>query len=537
MAMTDVPAAAAALVAASAAPPARPLGYGTAGFRGPAATLPAATARCGALAALRSAERGGAATGLMVTASHNPVGDNGVKLADPGGEMLAQAWEPLATELAGAADAGAVEASLRSVPTCAATVADNGGLVLVGRDTRPSGEALVAGALKGIAAVGGTARDCGVVTTPQLHWFVREHNAGRGATEAAYYEALAGAFKAIAPAASAGVPPLLVDAANGVGSVALDGLGVRLGGALAFEARNTGCGVLNERCGADFVQKERSWPESFCAAEDAGRAIASVDGDADRLVYIWAPAGGNVRLLDGDKIAALAARHLGALINDALGSGAARVGVVQTAYANGASTDYIRNKLGVDVAVAKTGVKHLHPAAERFDVGIYFEANGHGTVLFSDAVVTAAQARLADPTTAAVSASACKRLLAFVQMINQAVGDAMSGILMVEAMLRLEGMSMADWDALYADLPSRQVKVVVANKDDVRTENAETLCVAPAALQPLVDAAVAKVDAGRSFVRPSGTEDIVRVYAEARTQEQADALAEEVAQAVKATCA
>ena len=122
-------------------------------------------------------------------------------------------------------------------------------------------------------------------------------------------------------------------------------------------------------------------------------------------------------------------------------------------------------------------------------------------------------------------------------MINQAVGDAMSGILMVEAMLRLEGMSMADWDALYADLPSRQVKVVVANKDDVRTENAETLCVAPAALQPLVDAAVAKVDAGRSFVRPSGTEDIVRVYAEARTQEQADALADEVAQAVKATCA
>ena len=250
---------------------------------------------------------------------------------------------------------------------------------------------------------------------------------------------------------------------------------MRLGGALAFEARNTGCGVLNERCGADFVQKERSWPESFCAAEDAGRAIASVDGDADRLVYIWAPAGGNVRLLDGDKIAALAARHLGALINDALGSGAARVGVVQTAYANGASTEYIRNTLGVDVAVAKTGVKHLHPAAERFDVGIYFEANGHGTVLFSDAVVTAAQARLADPTTAAVSASACKRLLAFVQMINQAVGDAMSGILMVEAMLRLEGMSMADWDALYADLPSRQVKVVVANKDDVRTESGDAV--------------------------------------------------------------
>jgi len=27
-----------------------------------------------------------------------------------------------------------------------------------------------------------------------------------------------------------------------------------------------------------------------------------------------------------------------------------------------------------------TGVKHLHHAAMQFDVGVYFEANGHGTV-------------------------------------------------------------------------------------------------------------------------------------------------------------
>jgi phosphomannomutase len=34
----------------------------------------------------------------------------------------------------------------------------------------------------------------------------------------------------------------------------------------------------------------------------------------------------------------------------------------------------------------------------------------------------------------------------------------------------------------------------------------------------------------RAFVRPSGTEDIVRVYSEAATQEAADALAARVAQ-------
>ena len=34
---------------------------------------------------------------------------------------------------------------------------------------------------------------------------------------------------------------------------------------------------------------------------------------------------------------------------------------------------------------------------------------------------------------------------------------------------------------------------------------------------------------GRAFVRPSGTEDVVRVYAEAQTQQAADTLAQQVA--------
>lgn len=64
-----------------------------------------------------------------------------------------------------------------------------------------------------------------------------------------------------------------------------------------------------------------------------------------------------------------------------------RVGVVQTAYANGASTKYL-TKLGLQVILTPTGVKYLHGKAEEYDIGIYFEANGHGTVLFSDKFLT-----------------------------------------------------------------------------------------------------------------------------------------------------
>lgn len=54
----------------------------------------------------------------------------------------------------------------------------------------------------------------------------------------------------------------------------------------------------------------------------------------------------------------------------------------------------------------------------------------------------------------------------------------------------------------------------------------------PAGLQAAIDAAVAKYPQGRAFARPSGTEDAVRVYAEADTQAAADSLAREVAQLV-----
>ena len=38
----------------------------------------------------------------MITASHNPEDDNGVKLVDPMGEMLQASWEKYATQLANA---------------------------------------------------------------------------------------------------------------------------------------------------------------------------------------------------------------------------------------------------------------------------------------------------------------------------------------------------------------------------------------------------------------------------------------------------
>lgn len=78
------------------------------------------------------------------------------------------------------------------------------------------------------------------------------------------------------------------------------------------------------------------------------------------------------------------------------------------------------------------------------------------------------------------------------------------------------------------------LQVKVADRTVIVTTDAETRVAEPRGLQAAIDAAVAGVPRGRSFVRPSGTEDVVRVYAEAESQEAADALADAVARLVHA---
>ena len=67
------------------------------------------------LAVLRSRARGGLASGLMVTASHNPEPDNGIKLVDTDGGMLHQSWEGFATRLANAEEGELAGVSIAQV--------------------------------------------------------------------------------------------------------------------------------------------------------------------------------------------------------------------------------------------------------------------------------------------------------------------------------------------------------------------------------------------------------------------------------------
>ena len=514
----------------------------------------------------------------MITASHNPEPDNGMKLADSHGGMLDADWEKHAVSLANAPGSRDALAMIDALSRRAKGLHPQPGggmppmVVHVGRDTRSHSPALCALVVSAARAMGATVVDHGEVSTPMLHHFVMHANGHRlpclipqRINESGYYEVMAMSYAALLRTKGAGsngrrrtTRRLVIDGACGIGAPKVDRFR-RIFARLGSEGGTSGLpllqtvnfpgeGPLNENCGGEYVQKQRLPPRVYSAAPPGGldkSYMCSFDGDADRIVFHYedTSASNKFNLLDGDKIAVLVSSFVQDEINHVDPTGTSvRCGVVQTAYANGSSTAYLRNVVRTDVVVAKTGVKFVHAAAhDSFDVGVYFEANGHGTVLFGPRFydfVSEAEARLRGSPRGDRAGLALRRLRLLPALVNQSVGDAMSDMLLVDAILYLRDWDLRDWAGLYDDMPSRQAKVRVRDRGAITTNDTETEATSPAALRDALRAAMdAAASSGsgqsaarpRCFVRPSGTEDAVRVYAEAGTQRGADALASEAA--------
>ncbi|KAF6069555.1 Phosphoglucomutase/phosphomannomutase, alpha/beta/alpha domain I family protein [Candida albicans] len=417
--------------------------YGTAGFRMKADKLDYVTFTVGIIASLRSKYLQGKTVGVMITASHNPPEDNGVKVVDPLGSMLESSWEKYATDLANASPSpsndseGEKNSLVEVIKNLVSDLKIDLSIpanVVIARDSRESSPALSMATIDGF----------------QKKYLHKE---------------------------------ISFTVVNG-----------------DYKQPN----LLNFDCGADYVKTNQKLPKNVKPVNN--KLYASFDGDADRLICYYQNNDNKFKLLDGDKLSTLFALFLQQLFKQIDPTKISlNIGVVQTAYANGSSTKYVEDVLKIPVRCTPTGVKHLHHEAENFDIGVYFEANGH----------------------------AIKVLQNFSQLINQTVGDAISDLLAVLIVVHYLKLSPSDWDNEYTDLPNKLVKVIVPDRSIFKTTNAERTLVEPKGMQDEIDKLVAQYPNGRSFVRASGTEDAVRVYAEADTQNNVEELSKAVSELVK----
>uniref|UniRef100_A0A8H7ND11 phosphoacetylglucosamine mutase n=1 Tax=Bionectria ochroleuca TaxID=29856 RepID=A0A8H7ND11_BIOOC len=229
--------------------------------------------RVGLLSGLRSRRLNGQAIGVMITASHNPAPDNGVKIVDPMGEMLEQEWEAYATRLVNAPSDQELLDTYKALASQLKINLSDPAKVIVGRDTRPSGHSLVTALADACEATNIQFTDYKILTTPQLHYLTRCINtegtpkAYGKISEQGYYEKLSEAFvRALRGKKVQG--QLIVDGANGVGAPKLNEL-LKI---IPKDVTGFDCKVVNDDvlrpeilnldAGADFVKTKQRAPPS-----------------------------------------------------------------------------------------------------------------------------------------------------------------------------------------------------------------------------------------------------------------------------------
>jgi phosphoglucosamine mutase len=353
----------------------------------------------------------GADVGVMLSASHNPMPDNGVKLFARGGNKLP---DDLEAEIEAEMDAGWTKPR----PVGAA----------VGRVT---------------AAVGGAEQ------------YVRH-------------------LLASSPTSLAGLK-LVVDCANGAASTVASDLYRRAGAEVVTIAADPDGLNINDGVGSTHIESLAI----YVVQHGADLGIAH-DGDADRCLAVDATG----TVVDGDQILALCARHLkdqGQLKDDT---------VVATVMSNLGFHHAMRDA-GIEVLTTAVGDRYVLEALTEMGLSLGGEQSGH--VIFTDAATT---------------------------------GDGLLTALRLMSCMASSGRSLAELASIVQRLPQVLVNVQVSDKATVA---------ASAEVQAAVGKAASELgDNGRILLRPSGTEQLVRVMVEAGTQDQADDIAHRVADVVRA---
>lgn len=348
--------------------------------------------------------------GVMISASHNPMPDNGIKIFGPGGHKLDDATEDRIEEL-----------------------------VNQGPGARPTGA------------------DIGRAVDAE--------------------DALERYLRHVGKAASTRLDALtvVVDCAHGAASVAAP-RAYRAAGAnvIAIHAEPDGLNI-NDGCGSTHMQSLRSAVVSYGA--DLGLAH---DGDADRCLAVDA----HGRVIDGDAIMvvlALAMQEAGELVSNTL---------VATVMSNMGLHLAMRS---ADIEVRTTGVGDRY-VLEELRSGAYSlggEQSGH-IVLPSFGTT----------------------------------GDGIVTGLRLMARMAATGRSLAGLAEPMHTLPQVLINVEVADK--------ATVADAPSVRDAVAQVEAELGDTGRILLRPSGTEQMVRVMVEAADEDTARQMAVRVAESVSA---
>jgi phosphoglucosamine mutase len=399
--------------------------------------------------------------------------------------------------------------------------------VVIGRDSRISGQMLESALAAGLTSVGVNVIKAGLVPTPGVAYLVRRYHAAAGAVISASHnpyqdngikffnhegrklsdaqeegiEALLSTRDAI-PEASYGqmgrisddpeavehykeflrelihwqAPGLkaVIDCANGAASALARDLFEGSGMEVVMLADAPDGVNINDHCGSTHTEALQE-----AVVQNHAQIGLAFDGDADRFQAVDE----NGNLVDGDHlmaIYALALKEAGALKGDHL---------VATVMSN-MGLKLAMKAAGITFVETKVGDRHVNEMMQKLGANLGGEQSGH--IIFSD---------------------------------FNSTGDGSISAIMLLNIINQTGKSLSQLASAMTSLPQVLINVPVSRKDGWQEIEAITAA---------IDAANAELgDTGRVLVRASGTENLLRVMVEGPKQDQINRLASAIADAVK----
>ena len=469
--------------------------YGTSGFRYHHSEIESIAEKVGMIMAFLLLQQQ-TNFGIMITASHNHYLDNGVKIMDQHGNMLCPKMEELLEQLVNGEESYIqnLHYTLDSSVSCSS-------VLHIGYDSRQSGHDICNLLCKGVAKCKASIKIIihPLVSTPQIHFLFSSLSDKIG-----YHSFLNHLANQVCY-------PAVLDCANGIGANVMEN--IERGDTIHLV--NTSWKLfnkLNHKCSSDYVCSQMKLPVQEGVTDLDGVLCASLDGDADRVVFYYQE-NEVFHLLNGDAIAALFLTYIYELLNNTVFSEfteAVDVGFIYTGYTNGACVDYVKDlyevssKVNLHCVCTPTGIKHLHEAALKYDVSVYFEQNGHGNVIVNKSIES----------------------LNFLSgLFHPNIGDGIVDFYMALYALQELKWSVQDWNKIYSSYPNKMGKIQVQNKAIFVCNEDESKLLSPVEYQEFLEELCEKEQC-RTFVRASGTENVVRLYVECKDASKLESIYE-----------
>ena len=448
--------------------------YGTSGFRDHHTKILNISEKIG-MAVTLLAHYKKESFGIMITASHNHHEDNGVKIMNHKGNMITNDIESYLENFINNMDINEYISDFGIKDE----ICDENVKIIIGYDSRASSPRICDEIISGIQKINQDFRWYVIkhITTPQLHFVF-------SSLKIDYVDYLKRIIRNLQF-------PCILDCANGIGARVMKKLNHR-----PIYLINTSWNtpeLLNEQCSSDYVCNYKTTPQTPDYLTDLPYLRASLDGDADRIVFYYGE-NDNLNILNGDYIAALILTYLSKkLVNKS----ELNIGFVYTGYTNSACINYVKSlkfqeNIKVNYCCTATGVKHLHKEAIKYDISVYFEQNGHGNVVFNKDI---------------------RELESLKMFFHPNIGDGIMDFLSVLFILQELKMSPQEWFNLYTPYYTILSKYVVQDKNGFESTPNELKLTQPEHLQEYIDDLSTK-NGCRIFIRASGTENCIRIYVE-----------------------